>query len=811
MPSSFPLHLPGRPALGVLLLLALPIVGSHQALASVPGPPTVTNFVLSTGSPAAGDPVVVTVTFSEPVQNVTRDDFTITAPVNATVVPLNVRNPSMDQTTYELTVYAATLTSTGTAFYGLDPSTTDIVDVDEDLALTGPPILLGGVTIQPFDTSVTFTNPGEGDFFDAANWDSGRVPGNPLESFIIENGGLASGFSGPGVPSAVQYNSILAGSSLGVGGLQFNGVDVEGFGPFLFLGSLVFPPFPPDPFQLGGALRVRNTDLVRLPPEVLIGSPLSGIQTDLETNIIGELSLTDVETVRVEVAPAVYSTLIPGQSLIRAGRMTGLSFTANADVFGRFDLEFRNIDTFDFVGGFGGLQLGAIDGDATDTATGFSRVRTTGNLLAESIGQMNVFQVSIGTIENVFDGNQLVVSATFRDVQLNAQVLTFGNMRLEEPRQINSTVNVRFEDTHVALTGAGFALLGVVDDTPDSVGSTAECNITLLDSTLVAPTCWVGIYTPTGGTPQISKDLATLGTYTTSLELDASFLHSDDFQLGEDSTLTFKLKGETPATLTNVEAGARLHAVLQATDARIAGEVIIDFDFVPDLTPDTPIREVNLDLIVTGSSTALDDFSGTIVVRDRPDNVFLNSFSVVTRGGVDVLRLTYFVADSPYNIWAEDRIATAAQRPIQLDPNNDSQLNGAHFAFDTNPLAGGGLPNEGKFRQRFEFSPERSGQVWTLTFPVRANAVFPNPTPGSPVVATVDGITYTVQGFTDLKTPTRTTIFEITPALDDGMPPLGSYSGLSESDYVYRTFAIDGTRDTIPDAFLNVQATFEVP
>ncbi|MGF1448668.1 MAG: hypothetical protein ACFB20_04560, partial [Opitutales bacterium] len=755
-----PFHLPGRTVPTLLLFIFTWVLSGNVALLAVPGPPTVTNVSQSTVAPALGDPVDITITFSEPVRNVTRDDFSINAPISVRTGVLNISNPSMDQTTYVLTVFGASDSGSPEIFQVIfNAASTDIVDVDEDLALTGISSIIATARVQPANVSYIFTNPAAADFFDPTNWDLGQVPSLPYESILVVNNGLAQGFSGPGVPASLQLDSLLVGSTTGSGTVILNGIDTEFFGPGAALASFVFFPSPPPPapLQISGGLTVRNTASVKLPPETLVGSPVSGIGPDVDANFFSRLMLTDVDTVSVQTALDSFVGLIPGQSLIRAGRMTGSNSTANTNVFGSFEVEFCDIDTFTFLGSFGGLQLGAIVGGATNTAAGLSRVNNTGTFLAKDIAQLDVFQISIGTIENVFASNRLRVDATFRQTHLNASVFTFGDLRLEEPRAIDSIVNVTFDDSTIEMGPSGLALFGRVDGTPDTASSNGQCNVTLIDSALHTATCYAGMYFPSGGTPEVLQDLATLGMYATALTLEASFLDADDFRLSEDSTLTLKLRGDPPASPTNVDAGARVHSVLQATDAQIAGNIVVDFDFVPQGFIPGMLTAVDLDLLVTSSSTALDDFTGSISINDVPDNIFILGLFVMTVGGVDVVRLSYLIDDSPYAVWAQNRIPTPADQPIEADPDNDGDPNGVHFAFDTNPLAGGCLPNEGKFRHTVESLPGRTGRYLTLTFPVRANAVFPSRPARRPAETPPAGIHNTGRGRQGQEKPTPPT------------------------------------------------------
>ena len=117
------------------------------------------------------------------------------------------------------------------------------------------------------------------------------------------------------------------------------------------------------------------------------------------------------------------------------------------------------------------------------------------------------------------------------------------------------------------------------------------------------------------------------------------------------------------------------------------------------------------------------------------------------------------------------------------DPNNDGIPNIIHFATDTDPLGSGS--NEGKRRLSTTTFP--NGEHLTLTIPVRVGATFAgNPSPE----ATVDGITYQIQGTSDLVN-WADSVIEITPAQSAGLPPLRDLDGDTFPDWEYRTFAIE--------------------
>lgn len=145
---------------------------------------------------------------------------------------------------------------------------------------------------------------------------------------------------------------------------------------------------------------------------------------------------------------------------------------------------------------------------------------------------------------------------------------------------------------------------------------------------------------------------------------------------------------------------------------------------------------------------------------------------------------------SPYETWAGAKNLTAGNNGISLDPDLDGLTNLQEFAFDSDPLS---PANDGK-RVATLADPDGAGPegaTLVYTIPVRNGAVFQGP--GDLVSALVDGISYKIQGSTDLVDFTTPNISEATPALASGLPTLST-------GWSYRSFYISGS--TTDHAFI---------
>ena len=169
--------------------------------------------------------------------------------------------------------------------------------------------------------------------------------------------------------------------------------------------------------------------------------------------------------------------------------------------------------------------------------------------------------------------------------------------------------------------------------------------------------------------------------------------------------------------------------------------------------------------------------------------------------------VTLTVAGGPtpteYTDWASAAGLVSGNNGRDQDPDNDGRPNFLEFALDGSPLSSA---NDGKVVSRVaEVSP--GVNALTITLPVRAGVTFSG---GGDLVSTaVDGVTYTIQGSTDLIDFTTMDIIEVTPALSSGLP------SLSSPGWTYRTFRAAGTPGPVtPRGFLRAQvvdSTIQAP
>jgi autotransporter-associated beta strand protein len=195
---------------------------------------------------------------------------------------------------------------------------------------------------------------------------------------------------------------------------------------------------------------------------------------------------------------------------------------------------------------------------------------------------------------------------------------------------------------------------------------------------------------------------------------------------------------------------------------------------VASLTNFSEVAKTFQFLHASGGITGFSAVDFTVVV---PGFTGTGTWAVQQNG--NNLELVYSPASaSAYDSWATAKGLTVANNGKTLDPDNDGLTNLQEFAFDGDPLSGA---SDGK---RFAgiADPDGAGpesNALFFTVPVRFGAVFQGP--GDLVSDPVSGIIYQIQGSNDLVDFTSTDVFEVSPALADGLPALSP-------GWTYRTF-----------------------
>jgi hypothetical protein len=153
---------------------------------------------------------------------------------------------------------------------------------------------------------------------------------------------------------------------------------------------------------------------------------------------------------------------------------------------------------------------------------------------------------------------------------------------------------------------------------------------------------------------------------------------------------------------------------------------------------------------------------------------------------------------SGYDTWADAMNLVGADRGKDQDPDGDGATNLQEFALGGNPQS---ATNPGISSAKLR--DQGGSPALTFTLAVRTGASF-TAGPDNTRVATIDGITYRIEGSTDLATWTNT-ITEVVPALTDGLP------AAPPSGYEYHSFRTAGPVSTTPREFIRANVVEVTP
>ncbi len=160
---------------------------------------------------------------------------------------------------------------------------------------------------------------------------------------------------------------------------------------------------------------------------------------------------------------------------------------------------------------------------------------------------------------------------------------------------------------------------------------------------------------------------------------------------------------------------------------------------------------------------------------------------------------------SPYDNWAQTNITAIdplADVTPDGDPDHDGATNLAEFAFNGVPVNGGA--NRGASASLIQDSSAPAGSELTLIVAVRDGATFAAGAAGVQT-ATVDDITYIIEGSLDLAFPGSTVLHSAGPS--DTAPAAANLPDLTGTAWEYHTFKLDASEGLTGKGFLRAQVT----
>lgn len=289
-----------------------------------------------------------------------------------------------------------------------------------------------------------------------------------------------------------------------------------------------------------------------------------------------------------------------------------------------------------------------------------------------------------------------------------------------------------------------------------------------------------GTTTVTGGNLVVNGSMA--NTSTTTVSSGAG--------LGGDGTIggsaTYNSGSKLPWTVSNWTAGPTLDAGTVTMNGTVT--VVVDESSLVNFTNATKTFTI---LSATNLTV------GTVVVDASGFTSGAGTWTAQKTGNTLELVYTSGAAPIAFGSWALGKglDGTAGkENGVAADPDGDGKNNLAEFAFDGNPLNGS---DSGKFYSLIADSSDVDvNKELILTVAVRKTAPVFAGTP-SPV-STVDGITYTIQGSSDLAA-FSTSVSVVAPVIT-GLPTPGA-------DYEYRSFSLDGSNLLSGRGFLRAMVT----
>ncbi len=152
---------------------------------------------------------------------------------------------------------------------------------------------------------------------------------------------------------------------------------------------------------------------------------------------------------------------------------------------------------------------------------------------------------------------------------------------------------------------------------------------------------------------------------------------------------------------------------------------------------------------------------------------------------------------SPYETWLGTRYPDIPDhdRLPSADPDDDGVTNLIEFALNGDPTDSS---NRGFIASVIQDSSPPAGNELTLVFAVRSGAIFAAG-PNGEQTATMDGITYTVEGSLDLSFPGA--VVTSTATSTTGLP------GLAGTDWEYHTFTLDASEGLTTRGFIRLKVT----
>ena len=379
------------------------------------------------------------------------------------------------------------------------------------------------------------------------------------------------------------------------------------------------------------------------------------------------------------------------------------------------------------------------------------------------------------------DGRMVNATGGSPTIQLGALGGTGGILSNNVAGQVTFSIGGRNTDS---------TFNGQIQNAWGGGGTTAITKTGTGTLTLTGNSSHTGPTAVTGGTLEIHGILGNTPMNVTNAALAGNGSSSGAVQLGIGGNLATRINDWTGPAGTGFEDLSLSSLAIQPGTPHV---VIVNAPAPANYSESAKVFPF---LLTTGGITGFNTSDFSVSAPGFPGT---GTWAVQRNG--NTLELVYAPGPPAYDAWATAKGLTVTNNGKSMDPDSDGLNNLIEFAFDGDPL------NPSSDGKRFVglVDPDGEGPEGTALFftvPVRFGAVFQGP--GDLVSDPVSGIIYQIQGSNDLVDFTSTDVFEVSPALADGLPALSP-------GWTYRTFRRPGpVGEANPSGFIR-SAVVESP
>jgi autotransporter-associated beta strand protein len=454
-----------------------------------------------------------------------------------------------------------------------------------------------------------------------------------------------------------------------------------------------------------------------------------------------------------------------------------------------------------------------------------SAITGSGNLTKSGPGIFAIGKNSVTTLGNTFDGTVTVTDGELDIRNPDSLGATTAGTTIQNAQlalfSFNQNAGVTFNAEPVTFTGNSYFRAKNEDIDSDiqhvwtgpvSVSSGAVVGIAaakaVTTNTVVPNT--IAVVSPNIASLEITAPVTTAAGSTLKLGLinPTSTLPVIQETVAQTVTLSAALTG--PAA---VETQGPATSLFTLTDPEYAGNTTVNGGILSLGAINSANESSSVSIAATGATLNLNfsgsDDVGTLFIGgvQQPAGVYKASGNpgsgteIAQITGTGTLTVATGPAVSPFGTWITGTFANGTvpggQQGVNDDPDGDGASNLVEFAFDGDPTTGA---NNGKihaFTVDTDQDVETANSELVLTVAVRSTVgAFTGATAKS---ASVDGITYTIQGSTTLD-PFTTQVNNVPTAV----PPTPA---TLSSGYVWKSFNLEGSNGLAGKGFLRATVT----